>query len=61
MAKRDKKQSGKKADAEARGKSKKRDVKRPAGGVAPLAPPKFPDLPPVAGVRFATGSAGIKR
>ncbi|MEM9755656.1 MAG: bifunctional glutamate N-acetyltransferase/amino-acid acetyltransferase ArgJ, partial [Pseudomonadota bacterium] len=47
--------------AEARGKSKKRDVKRPAGGVAPLAPPKFPDLPPVAGVRFATGSAGIKR
>ena len=28
--------------------------------ISPLAPEQFPDLPPVAGVRFATGSAGIR-
>ena len=34
-----------------------------AGGaarVSPLAPARFPDLPPIAGVRLATGRAGIK-
>jgi len=28
--------------------------------VSPLAPPSYPDLPPIAGVRFATAEAGIK-
>jgi glutamate N-acetyltransferase/amino-acid N-acetyltransferase len=28
--------------------------------VSPLAPPSFPDLPPVAGVTFATAEAGIR-
>ena len=28
--------------------------------VSPLAPASFPDLPKVAGVRFATAAAGIK-
>jgi glutamate N-acetyltransferase/amino-acid N-acetyltransferase len=28
--------------------------------VSPLAPKSFPDIPPIDGVRFATGSAGIK-
>src|SRR5690606_37487248 len=28
--------------------------------VSPLAPKSYPDLPPIAGVRFATAEAGIK-
>jgi len=28
--------------------------------VSPLAPPRFPDLPPVEGVRLATAAAGIR-
>lgn len=28
--------------------------------LSPLAPQSYPDIPPIAGVRFATGSAGIK-
>ena len=32
----------------------------PSVPVSPLAPRSLPDMPPVAGVRFATGAAGIK-
>ena len=28
--------------------------------ISPLAPPSFPDLPTIAGVRFATGAAGVR-
>jgi len=31
-----------------------------ASSVSPFAPKAFPDIPPVAGVRFATGAAGIR-
>jgi len=31
-----------------------------ASAVSPLAPARFPDMPPVAGVRLATAAAGIK-
>jgi glutamate N-acetyltransferase / amino-acid N-acetyltransferase len=28
--------------------------------ISPLAPAQFPDMPPIAGVRFATAAAGIR-
>ena len=31
-----------------------------AAAVSPLAPSNFPDMPEVAGVRLATGAAGIR-
>src|SRR5215468_10136560 len=31
-----------------------------ASAVSPLAPARFPDLPPIAGVRLATAAAGIR-
>src|SRR5262245_8571619 len=31
-----------------------------AAAISPLAPASFPEMPPVAGVRFATAAAGIK-
>ena len=30
-------------------------------GVSPFAPPRFPALPPVAGVRFAGAATGLKK
>ena len=31
-----------------------------AAAISPLAPKSFPELPEIAGVRFATGAAGIR-
>ena len=31
-----------------------------ASSVSPLAPAQFPEMPPVEGVRLATGAAGIR-
>src|SRR5258708_38587911 len=31
-----------------------------ASAVSPLAPARFPDMPPIAGVRLATAAAGIR-
>jgi glutamate N-acetyltransferase / amino-acid N-acetyltransferase len=42
-------------------KGKKAPAKRPAASIiSPLAPKRFAQLPPLAGVRLATGQAGIK-
>lgn len=35
-------------------------VRGHAGGISPLAPERFPDLPPIAGVHFATAEAGVR-
>jgi glutamate N-acetyltransferase/amino-acid N-acetyltransferase len=58
MAKDKKKAKGDKA---ARKVAKKSAVEKPMPLVSPLAPPGgFPDLPPVAGVRFAAAEAGVR-
>ena len=31
-----------------------------AAAISPLAPARFPDMPPVAGVKLATAAAGIR-
>ena len=60
MAKTDKKKP-KEKEAKAKKKPKKIEVAvEPAPHVSPLAPDHFPDLPEIAGVRFATGEAAIK-
>ena len=63
MAKTDKKKpkdKGPKASKKKSKKVKEAAAEVPAPHVSPLAPDGFPDLPPVAGVRFATASAAIK-
>jgi peptidyl-prolyl cis-trans isomerase C len=58
MAKDKKKAKGDKA---ARKVAKKSAVEKPMPLVSPLAPPGgFPDLPPIAGVRFAAAEAGVR-
>ncbi len=47
-------------DKAAKKKAKAKAAKKPALAVSPLAPKRFPDLPPVAGVRFATGAVGVR-
>ena len=60
MAKADKKKP-KEKEAKAKKKPKKIEVAvEPAPHVSPLAPDRFPDLPEIAGVRFATVEAAIK-
>ena len=41
-------------------KGKKEPKGKPAKAISPLAPKSFAHLPPLAGVRLATGEAGIK-
>jgi len=53
MAKSDKKKPKDKAKP-------KTGKKRTVAVISPLAPKSFPDLPAIAGVKFATGAAGIK-
>ncbi|MBF9045695.1 bifunctional glutamate N-acetyltransferase/amino-acid acetyltransferase ArgJ [Rhodobacterales bacterium LSUCC0031] len=60
MAKDDKKKKGKSKDKAAKKvKSAKPTTKAPLK-VSPLAPATFPDLPVIAGVRFAAGEAGVR-
>lgn len=60
MAKDDKKKKGKSKDKpEKKGKLGKTAAKA-APKVSPLAPAAFPDLPVIAGVRFAAGEAGVR-
>lgn len=60
MAKDDKKKKGKSKDKS----DKKVTAAKPAGKaplkVSPLAPASFPDLPVIAGVRYAAGEAGVR-
>lgn len=60
MAKDDKKKKGKFKDKP----EKKVKVVKPAGKaplkVSPLAPASFPDLPMIAGIRYAAGEAGVR-
>ncbi|NKX45189.1 bifunctional glutamate N-acetyltransferase/amino-acid acetyltransferase ArgJ [Roseicyclus persicicus] len=60
MAKDEKKKKSKDKDK----KGKKAKAAKPAGKaplkVSPLAPASFPDLPVIAGVRFAAGEAGVR-
>src|SRR6201999_4557765 len=49
-----------KASAKARALAKRSVPGKPAHAVSPLAPKSHPALPPLAGVRLATGEAGIK-
>lgn len=60
MAKDDKKKKGKSKDKP----EKKVKVAKPTGKaplkVSPLAPASFPDLPVIAGIRYAAGEAGVR-
>jgi glutamate N-acetyltransferase/amino-acid N-acetyltransferase len=68
MAKSDKKAKGKKAKDVSKDKKAKKakksavvaEVAKPGPIVSPLAPARFPDLPAIAGVRFATAQAGVR-
>lgn len=60
MAKDDKKKKAKSKDKAAKkGKPAKAAVKAPIK-ISPLAPASFPDLPVIAGVRYAAGEAGVR-
>lgn len=60
MAKDDKKKKAKSKDKAAKkGKPAKAVVKAPLK-ISPLAPASFPDLPVIAGVRYAAGEAGVR-
>lgn len=60
MAKEDKKKKAKSKDKAAKKAKAAKPATKAAIKVSPLAPAAFPDLPVIAGVRFAAGEAGVR-
>jgi glutamate N-acetyltransferase/amino-acid N-acetyltransferase len=60
MAKDDKKKKGKSKDKSDKKVKPAKTAAKAALKVSPLAPASFPDLPAIAGVRYAAGEAGVR-